>query len=494
VLENRSASPLKSSLKSDTALYAAAVMAERLLGLLLLPLLTRHLPAADYGVWAQTLVVSGVLMPLVVMCLPAAIVRSFSAGLSAEVRRAWMLRTVALAGFLFLVIGLAASLAGSELARAIYGSAERSDFVPVLVTLLAADALLDLLIAFLRSGFRMRWIALLMLARGGLRFGFMLAALAIFGWTFQRAFLALAVLQLVVVAAAFVRELLRSDAPASNGSAAVLPSWRALLTFAAPLVLVSVLTSINSFGDRFVLTHLLGLDRLAVYAAVSSLVSLTGVAYTVLGFTLFPVLSRLWVAGDLAGAQRLTGDTVRVFLFVALPYVLWLAGSIGSLLPLLTTQAYRVGSELPVLLGLAAVAFGLYQIMLYLLLLSGRGLHAAWMMLAAAALNLTLNLVLVPSLGLLGAAIAAAGSNAMLAALAYAAAKAKFPWRSAGRIGAAACAAGGAAWLFDRQVVQASWAGVSLSLLAAGLICVGADLAGRGSVIRAFVWRKATSS
>ncbi|HUG24360.1 lipopolysaccharide biosynthesis protein [Piscinibacter sp.] len=483
---------MNASLKSDTVLYGAAVMAERVLGLLLLPLLTRELTTAEYGVWAQTLVVSSVLMPLVLFCLPAAIVKFFAAGVAVDERRQWMRRTLVLAGTLFGVLAVAGWSARESVAAAVYGDGAQAAFVPVLIVLLGADALLDLLIAYLRAAFRMRSIALLMLARGVLRFGFLLAALSVLGLSFLPAFVALAVLQLTIVLFAFLFEMRRGGRPTSQDAAAA-PDWHTMLAFAAPLVLVSVLTSVNTFADRFVLTHLLGLDRLAVYAAVSSLVSIANVAYTVLGFTLFPVLSRLWAQGDSAGAIGLARDTVRVFLFMALPYALWLACVIDSLLPLMATQAYRASAEVPLLLGLGAIGYGLYQIMLYLLLLRGHGMRAAWLMLLAALLNIGLNLLLVPRFGLSGAAGAAALSNGALAVGAYVAARAQFPWDSAMRTAIGSGLAAAVALAMSRWVAPASWAGVGLSLLLAGALYLAVDLAAGRSVLRAFIGPKATS-
>ncbi len=470
-------------------------MTERLLGLLLLPLLTRRLTTEEYGVWAQSAVVSSVLMPLVVFCLPAAIVKFFSTGVGDAERRRWMRRTLLLALTLFGVLGLAAWLARDVAATLAYGRADLRGYVGVLAILLATDAIFDLLMAYLRAGFRMRTIAALLVSRGGLRFGFMLLAIGSDGvlkLPFEQAFTALALLQLAVVATAFGLEWRRGSAPGSTEPAATAAAppavtWPALLHFSAPLVLTSVLTSVNGFTDRFVLTHELGLHALAVYAAVASLVSVANVAYTVLGFTLFPVLSRLWSAGDRPLAARLAGDVVTVFLFMAVPFALWLACVAGTLLPLLATRAYQVPGSVVLLLGVAAIGFGLYQIVLYLLLLAGKGLRAAWLMLLAALLNAGMNLWLVPRFGLQGAAGAAALSNGLLAvaaqALARRHAQARFPWAGALRIAASALAASvllaACEWLWP-----GSWTGLAIGVALALLAYLGADWFGRGSVVK----------
>jgi O-antigen/teichoic acid export membrane protein len=84
------------------------------------------------------------------------------------------------------------------------------------------------------------------------------------------------------------------------------------------------------------------------------------------------------------------------------------------LLPWLATADYR--PPWPVFAGqaLAVLLFGLYQILLYPLLLDGRSSRVLVMAVVAAALNAALNLTLIPRLGMSGAALAAALSNAAM--------------------------------------------------------------------------------
>ncbi len=473
--------------------YGAAVLGERALGLMLLPLLTKHLSAEEYGIWAQTLVASGVLMPLIVVCLPAAVVKFFS-GQSAWVRRKWLFRMLGLVASVIAVLSVGIACGADSVAHVVYGGTLGSNFVSVLLVLMAAEALMDLLIAFLRAGGRMPGIAFLIMGRGLLRIGFMALALIALGWDFHDAFLGLVLLQLLFVVLLLVHELFFQRV----GVAAVSPStaginWKNISSFVAPLVLVSILTSINGFADRFVLTHLLGLEKLAVYAAVSSLVSVAGVAYSVLGFALFPILARHWESGDFPQARKMTQTAMLVFLFIAAPYVFWLSGSIASLLPLLTVSSFQVGSFLPILVGMAVIGFGLYQIMLYVLLLEGRGFLVVWMMLSAALLNLILNFLLVPRWELLGAALASALSSWLLAVVAHQAVKIEFPWRQAVKILVAAMMAGWAAFAVNELWLRHDWLAVMLGLSLSVSIFFGVDFSGRDSMVRAFFNRKIAS-
>lgn len=489
---------MRVDLKSDTLWYGCAVMLERALGLLLLPLLTRRLTESEYGIWAQAAVVSSVLMPLVLLCLPTGIVRFFSAGLLPSQRRLWMGRSLSLATGLWGLLAVSAWMLPREASEAAFGAASQARFVVVALILLAADALFDLLIAYLRAAFRMRSIAALLVMRGSTRFGFMLFALGPLALSFDIAFERLAGLQLALVVMGFAVEFFR-QAPHRPASTDVVASpaigWRTLLGFTAPLVLMSALSSAHSYTDRFVLTHQLGLQATAVYAAVATVVSVINVACTVLGFTLFPVLARLWTQGDRGQATTLAAEATRVFLFIALPFTFWLVGVSDHLLPLLATQAYRVPVEVMLLLGLSAVSFGLYQIVLYLLLLAGQGSRVVVIMFLAALLNAVLNGLLVPRFGLSGAAAAAAVSNGLLAAMAYGwawrCAQVRFPWGGATRIAVGALLAALASQLLSPWLATMQWIGLALSLAVLAGVHIAVDLTMPLSLIRAHLWRPA---
>lgn len=93
---------MPATLRTGTALYASALLLDRLLGLLLLPLLTRALSSADYGAWTQTAVAAGILMPVVLLATPTAVVRSFSGAVGASMRLRFFGRLGGVALALFL--------------------------------------------------------------------------------------------------------------------------------------------------------------------------------------------------------------------------------------------------------------------------------------------------------------------------------------------------------------------------------------------------------
>lgn len=409
-------------LRRDTALYGGAVLVDRLLALLLLPLLTRAIGAADYGAWTQTLVGVGLLLPLVLFAFPTTIVRSFAAGARAQERLPGFVRLGAIALALLAATAGLLWLARIPVARWIWGDETRALLVPALAAVLAGDAAVEFANAWLRAAGRIGWIAAALVLRSALRYAVIWVLVAPGGvplaawlpvYAGVQAALGLALLALALLA------LRRAAASALPGGPAAAEPLSSLLRFSAPLVALALFSALNASFDRFLLVRGLGLDAVAVYAAAVSLCAVPAALHGVLGYTLFPVLARAWQAGRYGEARRLTRRTLALFTAVALPTAVAIALAGPWLLPWLATADYR--PPWPVFAGqaLAVLLFGLYQILLYTLLLDGRSGRVLWMAMGAAAINAGLNLMLIPALGMSGAALAAALSNAALLAWAW---------------------------------------------------------------------------
>ena len=422
------------ALRGGTALYAGATLLDRLLGLLLLPLLTRVLAPSDYGAWTQTTVTTGVLLPVVLFATPTAIVRWFAPPGSATWRPGHYLSLGAFATALFAACAAALWLGREPLAQLVYGEPGRAVLVAAMLTLLLAEAGVEFANAWLRAAGQLAWVAGVLAVRSALRFGLVVLLvgggdLPLAGWLGRYAAAQAAWAGLVLVAAYLA---LRQGAAAVANTAlppASLPGWRALLAFCGPLVLLALFTTFNTAFDRFLLVRLLGLDTVAVYAAASSLCSIPAVFYAVLGFTLFPLLAARWGEGRRDEAARLTSMALQVFVFLCLPLALALALAGPVLLPRITTAAFHAPWPVFALLGLSVAAFGVYQILLYALLLDGRSHQVLWLAMCAAVINALLNLLLAPRWGAVGAAAAAAAANTVRVVGATRWAGRVMPWR-----------------------------------------------------------------
>jgi O-antigen/teichoic acid export membrane protein len=333
-----------------------------------------------------------------------------------------------------IVIALAAIglLAPDLIAKAIYGDAKYLGYLGILLTLLAADIVFDLLVAFQRASGRMRRIAAALVTRGSLRIGILSLGLTWAQLSFAQAFFALAVTQLALTLLVYAGEA-RSTSVAPAATTPPSATMSTLLGFAAPMLVTSVLVSIHTYVDRLVLAHLAGIKAVAVYSAAGTLVSIVTIAHTVIGFTVFPLLSQVWTSEPREVAAQIHSQAMAVYLYLAAPVVAWLTVSTNVILPIVATQDYLLSTQTIALLCGAALTMGVYQVSAYWLLMLSRGKDMAYMTAVALVANVIGSVWLVPIFGVTGAAISAFAVNLLLCALALGKARslgaARFPWR-----------------------------------------------------------------
>jgi O-antigen/teichoic acid export membrane protein len=458
------------SVAKDTLLYAGATLVERALGFALLAVLTRLLKVEEFGVWAQTAAVCSMLMPVAVLGMPASVVRFFSAGLGSVERARWM--GLLLAPSIAIVLAFAAigALAPDLIAKAVYGDAKYLGYLGILLTLLTADIVFDLLVAFQRASGRMRRIAAALVTRGSLRIGILGLGLTWAQLSFAQAFFALAATQLVLTLLVYAAEA--RSANAAQAAAPLSATMSTLLAFAAPMLVTSVLASIHNYVDRLVLAHLAGIKAVAVYSAAGTVVSVVTIAYTVIGFTVFPLLSRVWTSQPRHVAAQIHSQAMAVYLYVAAPLVAWLTVSTNVILPIVATRDYLLSTQTIGLLCGAALTMGVYQVSAYWLLMLSRGKDMAYMTAVALVANVTGSVWLVPIFGVTGAAASAFGVNLVLCVVALFRARslgaARFPWR----VGIRTCgmslglAIVMAAFIANLRPGVLSWMAASATLLA----------------------------
>ncbi|MDP2433133.1 MAG: lipopolysaccharide biosynthesis protein [Pseudomonadota bacterium] len=426
------------SLRNDTAIYGLAQAGERLLSFFLLPLLTKAVSPADYAIWTQSVVVAGVLVPIVLLGFQTALVKCLPVWSATPRRRDSMLLAMLLAilGLLSL-LALGMVLYAAPMAMLVFGAARHADFIPLLACLLVSEALFEFLVGILRGNGLIRRVALYGLLKGFWRIALLVILLDVAGTGFATAFAGFVLLQLLFVALMYGRDLPIGQL-AQTGLATGRPHWRETLAFSLPLVPLALLTAINNFSDRFFLIHLHGLDEAAIYSAAYSLAAIAIVFYSVLGFTLFPALSRYWAEGRHEQAGRLLVQAISVYLFFLFPFIAGLSMVGPGLLPLLSTTSYVASAWLFLVLGTSIGLFGLYQIALYITLLGDGSLRNLKPMATSALIAIALNALLVAPLGGIGAALAGCAANAVLAAITLHRAKRllawRFPWRTGAHI------------------------------------------------------------
>ena len=181
---------------------------------------------------------------------------------------------------------------------------------------------------------------------------------------------------------------------------------REFLKFGLPTIPSNFSAWIVSSSDRYLIGYILGLKYVAYYNPAYSLGSLLNFIIGPLGFLLPATLSKLYEEGKRNEVKLYLEYLLKYYLIVAIPAVFGLSVLAKPILRILSTYEIAEKSYLIVpFVSTAIVIFGIYVIMFQILVLEKRTEVAAKIWIIAAIINIFLNIIFIPKIGIIGAAI-----------------------------------------------------------------------------------------
>ncbi len=285
-------------------------------------------------------------------------------------------------------------------------------FTAVLTLVRIVDnGLINLMRAQLRSGaFAIYQVAVRYFGLGAIVVTLVFISRSLYG--FYAATIITEVLALVVLAVWLLRHHDVSPRGFSPGL------FRAMVVFGVPMLGFEVARIVLNVADRYLIQAMLGGEALGLYSAaynMSEYVQMIAIASV--GQAIVPMYVRLWEEKGEAETRRFLEDSLRYYLLLGMPIIAGLTAVGEDLLVLLASEKYRAGAAIiPWVMAGIVIQGGM--------VILGAGLyihkHTVLIMVrvvAAAGLNIVLNLLLIPLYGIVGAAVATLLSALVLAAL-----------------------------------------------------------------------------
>jgi O-antigen/teichoic acid export membrane protein len=258
------------------------------------------------------------------------------------------------------------------------------------------------------------------------------------------------------------------------GSLAVLPSaalMRVLVRTSVPLIPANLAVWVLTYGDRLFLPRSVAYQQIGLYDIANKLAS--ALALLVEPFKSAWGPFALSIQQD-PNAPRTYSKVLTYYCIVGLGLALGLSLFAHEALLILTTPQFIDAERYIWLLALTSLSSGFTLIVTIGLLIEKKLAQVAWLVTAAAALNTLLNFLLIPPLGVLGAAVATAVAylaSALLTAIrAQRAHPFPYEWRKVGLILAVYLALAGAGLAIGSRVQLLSIAGRLGLLLAYPLV------------------------
>jgi O-antigen/teichoic acid export membrane protein len=188
---------------------------------------------------------------------------------------------------------------------------------------------------------------------------------------------------------------------------------RTAAAFSLPLMAAEISWFVLDSGDRFFIQHYLGAQALGFYAAAYGIaIYLQDVLMAPLQMALFPICMRLWNTEGKKALQDFLSRSLDQFIFVAVAVVCVAIVTSRDVIVLLASRKFQ---QAHTLLPFLVVGLVLSAVTIYFrpgLMIHKRATKIAAATFYAGFLNVALNIILLPRVGLVGAAIATTVSYA----------------------------------------------------------------------------------
>jgi O-antigen/teichoic acid export membrane protein len=188
---------------------------------------------------------------------------------------------------------------------------------------------------------------------------------------------------------------------------------RTAAAFSLPLMAAEISWFVLDSGDRFFIQHYLGAQALGFYAAAYGIaIYLQDVLMAPLQMALFPICMRVWNTEGKKALQGFLSRSLDQFIFVAVAVVCVAIVTSRDVIVLLASRKFQ---QAHTLLPFLVVGLVLSAVTIYFrpgLMIHKRATKIAAATFHAGFLNVVLNVILLPRIGLVGAAIATTVSYA----------------------------------------------------------------------------------
>lgn len=192
---------------------------------------------------------------------------------------------------------------------------------------------------------------------------------------------------------------------------------RSMLVFGVPMIAYELGGLVLSVGDRYVIQNMLGPAALGAYAAAYNLCEYVQmIVVASFGQALIPMYTRLWEEKGEHETRRFIEQALHYYIVLAAAVIAGLAAIGTDVLTLLASEKFSAGAVVIPWVIAGMVVDGSLPIFGAGLFIHKQTRVIMGLVLASAAFNIALNVALIPSLHIVGAAIATLASYFFLAA------------------------------------------------------------------------------
>jgi O-antigen/teichoic acid export membrane protein len=378
-------------------------------GVISMPVLTKTYSTEMYGVWTQLLTTLTLIAPVINLQLGNAMVRFLAGETEKDKRVRYLGNMLGIILIFACLIYPALILMASRVSLLLFGSAKYVTFVYLIYIWTFIEAILYFFAAYFQARKRIKQISaietFLVISR--------MAAIVIL--TRMGKNLEILVASVVVIEAAitiflFLLIVRQDGLPRLNFG-----KTRQYLAFSLPMVPNPIMTWIMNSADRYLITYFIGLSYAGIYSSSYTLGTTISLFYAPISYVLLPTVSRAWDNNQMETVKTYFEYSVKLFLLIAIPATAALAIISQPILKILTTTNYLAGWGIVLIISVSSVLYGLFSLNVFAIYLVKKMKWLPWIFLFTSIISLGLNYLLIPRIGINGAATSRLIAYAVLA-------------------------------------------------------------------------------
>ncbi len=201
--------------------------------------------------------------------------------------------------------------------------------------------------------------------------------------------------------------------------------WRAWCVSSMPLALMTGIQTVNGHVDLLMLGAIGTISEVGVYKVVVSGAALTVFGLQVASVVISPRLASSFARNNLEDVQKIASFGSLISFLFTIPILVLFSIFGMQLLDMVFGSEYSVGYTALLIITASQAISAFFGSSISIMTMSGNERHVLLAMTIAALVNVVLNLILIPSFGIEGAAIATATSIIIWNAYLWAVAKKK---------------------------------------------------------------------
>lgn len=370
------------------------------LAFLKIPILTKGLGASLYGTWSLITATISLVAPLAILGLGQAVVRFLAAEKDRDKVSEDFLSVLATISISGIILSLLLFLSSDYLSSLIFKDIGSAFYIKLASVLVLFNALDGITLAFFRMQLRISLFVALNLGRQFIQVGLILAAVLL-GYELTGVIIAViagGALFLVINLLIILRQTGLRLPRFSN--------TKSYLRWSLPLTPNPAIWWIVNVSDRYIISYFLGVAAAGIYSAAYGIADFAIFALASLVTVLYPTIIKSYEEGNISETKNYLKYSLKYFMMIAIPSAFGLAILAEPLLTILTRPEFVAGNTVVPFVAFGAVLYGFFQFCSQILYLANRTHLIMGLLGISAVLNIILNIILIPRLGILGAATA----------------------------------------------------------------------------------------